>query len=309
MGRNGALRPRDWSRVEFDRFIARMYLDPVSEGKSIVWATPRRVRAATLAIGRCASCGYPVSGLKREGDDCLICPECGAAWAAADVATSREPITKPLKRAPRSRGRLWPALRILVPDDRGEPVERFISLFVRMRQRANLDQSPAGAPLPPLELQYRDYSPVRAMAVLAASGVLAAYALLRLLLWRSPPMPAFAASLLIVGAGLACFARMRGPRHSGSRPITAGSRQAAARPAAGRSRLPSRRRTDAHCVRDAARHGRRLPSHRMKTGASRRSRGPVGLAWRVEIPAKTTRPGQSGLPLIDCSRGAPKHSA
>jgi hypothetical protein len=38
-----------------------------------------------LAQGRCASCGYELSGLEKEDDGCVICPECHAAWKESRV--------------------------------------------------------------------------------------------------------------------------------------------------------------------------------------------------------------------------------
>ncbi len=42
----------------------------------------KEVRAAWLAEGCCAACGYDLSGIAeaREADGCTVCPECGAAW-------------------------------------------------------------------------------------------------------------------------------------------------------------------------------------------------------------------------------------
>ncbi len=36
---------------------------------------------ALLVIGHCPSCGYDLTELPREDDGCVVCPECGAAWA------------------------------------------------------------------------------------------------------------------------------------------------------------------------------------------------------------------------------------
>jgi hypothetical protein len=48
------------------------------------WAMARwrmlRISDALLASGRCACCGYALVALRREDDDCRVCPECGAAW-------------------------------------------------------------------------------------------------------------------------------------------------------------------------------------------------------------------------------------
>ncbi len=35
----------------------------------------------TVQQGRCASCGYDIGLLTPEADGCVVCPECGGAWA------------------------------------------------------------------------------------------------------------------------------------------------------------------------------------------------------------------------------------
>jgi len=39
-----------------------------------------------LTHGTCPGCSYTLSGLPTEGDGCIACPECGAAWKADRVA-------------------------------------------------------------------------------------------------------------------------------------------------------------------------------------------------------------------------------
>jgi hypothetical protein len=40
----------------------------------------RELVGAYLACGRCPSCGYKIEHVAAEGDGCVVCPECGAAW-------------------------------------------------------------------------------------------------------------------------------------------------------------------------------------------------------------------------------------
>lgn len=35
-----------------------------------------------LRAGLCPGCSYGLAGLSREGDGCVVCPECGGAWMA-----------------------------------------------------------------------------------------------------------------------------------------------------------------------------------------------------------------------------------
>jgi len=37
-------------------------------------------RRVMLRHGRCAGCGYVLTGTPRGEDGCTVCPECGAAW-------------------------------------------------------------------------------------------------------------------------------------------------------------------------------------------------------------------------------------
>lgn len=36
--------------------------------------------ATLLATGHCGCCGYPLTALQSEHDNCVVCPECSAAW-------------------------------------------------------------------------------------------------------------------------------------------------------------------------------------------------------------------------------------
>lgn len=93
--------------------------------------------ATAVAEGLCGVCCYSLRDLPREGDGCVVCPECGSAWAA-------QRITRPFWEMPaaaRSRaeggraevGSNWlvrfltltpPPGQLLCPDDRG----RFVSV-------------------------------------------------------------------------------------------------------------------------------------------------------------------------------------
>ncbi len=41
-----------------------------------------RISEIYLDAGRCAGCGYELKDLTPEGDGCVVCPECHAAWRA-----------------------------------------------------------------------------------------------------------------------------------------------------------------------------------------------------------------------------------
>lgn len=45
---------------------------------------------AMLREGKCASCGYPLKGIPAQGDGCVVCSECGAAWRGARLGRSEE---------------------------------------------------------------------------------------------------------------------------------------------------------------------------------------------------------------------------
>lgn len=45
--------------------------------------------ATAVSMGVCGSCGYTLEELPTEGDGCVVCPECGAAW-------KRFRITRPM---------------------------------------------------------------------------------------------------------------------------------------------------------------------------------------------------------------------
>lgn len=55
----------------------------------VVWhfiarGAPGRMRSVLIRLGRCASCGYALTGLTSEDDGCTVCPECGSAWKLPD---------------------------------------------------------------------------------------------------------------------------------------------------------------------------------------------------------------------------------
>ncbi|MFG0284931.1 MAG: hypothetical protein ACF8R7_10960 [Phycisphaerales bacterium JB039] len=82
-----------------------------SAGAVILWGlhapiARARARAAGLAClraGLCAACGHSLAGLTKEADECVTCPECGAAWLCdcfppehgrpeSETALRREPL-------------------------------------------------------------------------------------------------------------------------------------------------------------------------------------------------------------------------
>lgn len=53
----------------------------------VAWRHPRWVkrrmwvmRCQLVGSDRCFACAYGMSGIQPEGDGCMVCPECGAAW-------------------------------------------------------------------------------------------------------------------------------------------------------------------------------------------------------------------------------------
>lgn len=51
------------------------------------WARERteEIKRGAIRAGRCPACGYGLDELLPEQDDCVVCPECGAAWRAGDL--------------------------------------------------------------------------------------------------------------------------------------------------------------------------------------------------------------------------------
>ena len=46
----------------------------------------KRVVAWRAGHGRCRACDYSLGGLVKADDECIVCPECGAAWREARAA-------------------------------------------------------------------------------------------------------------------------------------------------------------------------------------------------------------------------------
>lgn len=75
-----------------------------------------RLRATLLREGRCPSCAYPINSLAAEPDGCITCPECSAAWRAAEVGAPVQAGIAPAVAAPPISG------RAAVPDARDRAV-------------------------------------------------------------------------------------------------------------------------------------------------------------------------------------------
>ena len=58
--------------------------DPSYWDEAALHRETARVFDVCAACRMCFSCGYDLQGLMNEPDGCLVCPECGAAWNAAD---------------------------------------------------------------------------------------------------------------------------------------------------------------------------------------------------------------------------------
>jgi ribosomal protein L37AE/L43A len=80
-----------------------------------------------LREGRCPGCSYVLDGVPAEGDGCVVCPECGAAWSGARVgsASAEAPALREYRRRiyqPTGRERWIPGMRglLVTMDDRGK---------------------------------------------------------------------------------------------------------------------------------------------------------------------------------------------
>jgi len=55
--------------------------------RKLAWpARFRGQRAACLGVGVCPACAYAIENAERDEDDCVVCPECGAAWRMRESA-------------------------------------------------------------------------------------------------------------------------------------------------------------------------------------------------------------------------------
>lgn len=54
-------------------------------------ATPNDIARAMLRAQRCPSCGYTLSGVPKQEDGCVVCPECGGAWRAPRLTSPHPP--------------------------------------------------------------------------------------------------------------------------------------------------------------------------------------------------------------------------
>ncbi|RMH27676.1 MAG: hypothetical protein D6692_07305 [Planctomycetota bacterium] len=55
------------------------------------WRSARHARDAMLRHGLCPACAHGIAGIPPQGDGCVVCPECGAAWRvqAADQQSNQ----------------------------------------------------------------------------------------------------------------------------------------------------------------------------------------------------------------------------
>lgn len=56
------------------------------------WSVARARAQLSRYLAHCAGCWYPLSGVPQQEDECVVCPECGAAWRvqAADQQSNQE---------------------------------------------------------------------------------------------------------------------------------------------------------------------------------------------------------------------------
>lgn len=53
-------------------------------------ARRRTLDQALTLMGYCPSCDYPLDGLSRDADGCIVCPECGGAWRPGEAPVCRQ---------------------------------------------------------------------------------------------------------------------------------------------------------------------------------------------------------------------------
>lgn len=105
-----------------------------------------RIVTEYLRRGVCAGCGYNLFGLETQGDGCVLCPECGAAWRADRIETA-EPFDEAARPTMLDRHRelLAPDLSLVRRrgfDDRGNRIEL---VPARLLRRAAADEAGFGA--------------------------------------------------------------------------------------------------------------------------------------------------------------------
>lgn len=59
-----------------------------------------RIARDWIRAGYCASCGQDLTGVAPADDDCVVCPECGAAWRRSSAPAG---VEETLSEAPRRR--------------------------------------------------------------------------------------------------------------------------------------------------------------------------------------------------------------
>lgn len=57
--------------------------------------SPRQIRVAMTARGRCPSCAYPLADLPRQTDLCVVCAHCGGAWRVGHMELTPAATTCP----------------------------------------------------------------------------------------------------------------------------------------------------------------------------------------------------------------------
>jgi len=63
--------------------IASIVVSTITWFVTLAWVRQRKfpkIADILLGHGRCAGCGYELRDLPIEGDGCIVCPECNAAW-------------------------------------------------------------------------------------------------------------------------------------------------------------------------------------------------------------------------------------
>ncbi|MBL9147955.1 MAG: hypothetical protein JNM94_04605 [Phycisphaerae bacterium] len=154
---------------------------------------------AILAMGRCASCGYPMDAIPDDGDGVQRCPECGASWRSALIGREAVPsatgqgsalvrgtiVTSAMSRARRR-------------DDRGRPFEPLTFFHVADEEAKRRRR--------PIERAARP----SVLLAIATPTAIAVVCIGALLLFTPAPVVVVGMGLVVAAGTLALFALVGG---------------------------------------------------------------------------------------------------
>ena len=71
----------EWDRAPVLAVVLAMFIGAALMRPWLLDQLVARIEARTAgAVPVCAACGYEMTGLAPQGEGCVVCPECGAAW-------------------------------------------------------------------------------------------------------------------------------------------------------------------------------------------------------------------------------------